>query len=118
MPADVRKWHTALKCSTIRREKGEILEKLNVETYEGIQKAYDRKCELGTRHDARLEEVVGKHSVVNDIMVSPILRRMVDIYNKMHYFKKKKGKQENERCKQIPYQNTASHGVRQKSEEK
>ena len=49
--------------------------------------------------------MVEKHNVVNDIMVSLVHRRMAEMYNKMHDSEQKKGTQENERSKQILYQN-------------
>lgn len=85
-------------------ENVEALEKLNVEAYKGIQKAYDCKCEIEARHCEKLREACESHNVVNDIMVSPILRRMAEMYNKKHYSEKKKGKQENQRCKHVLYQ--------------
>ena len=72
-------------------EKVEALEKLNVEAYKGIQKAYDRKCEIESRHGEKLGEAAERHNVVNDIMVSPVLRRMAEMYNKKHDVEKKKG---------------------------
>ena len=94
MPEHVSNWRTTLKCSTITRAGNEVLEKLNVEAYKGIQKAYDRKCEIETRHRERLKEVVEKHNVVNDIMVSPILRRMVAMCNKKHVSERKRESKE------------------------
>ena len=59
----------------------ETLERLNNEVYKGIQKACGRKCEDETKHVERLKEAAEKHNVANDIMLSPILRRMADMYN-------------------------------------
>ena len=75
-----------------RGEKVEALGKLNAEAYKGIQKAYDRNCEIEAMHGEKLREAVGRHNVVNDIMVSPILRRMAEMYNKKHDSEKEKGK--------------------------
>ena len=43
----------------------------------------------GARHGEDLREAAGRHNVVNDIMVSHILRRMAEMYNKKHDSEKK-----------------------------
>ena len=81
-------------------DKIEILEKLNAEAFKGIQKACDPKCEEDVKHSATLREAATKHNVTNDMMMSPILRRMAAMYNKRYEANKKKGKQENEKERQ------------------